>query len=127
MTGRRSRLRSGGRGRGRLRLLVILSILAGLVYAGKLYGEPYWTYLSMFDPVKEAAMTAAARSGGPEKALEQLQARARAEGLELGEDAIQIIQNDSEVVVRANWDVPIDMILYPHTLHFSIEKRQPAI
>jgi hypothetical protein len=107
--------------------MVVLAILGGLVYTGKLYGEPYWTYLSMMDPVKEAAMTAASRGGGAEKAVEQLQARARSEGLELGEDAIQVIQRDAEIVVRATWDVPIDMIFYPHSLHFSIEKRQPVL
>lgn len=115
----------GGRGAVRLGFLLFLLLLVGGFYLATLYGPAYWTYLSMFDPVQEAANTAASRSGGEEKARRQLLERARAEGLELDEEAVQIVREEVEVVVRVSWTVPINLPRYPQTLHFSIEKRSP--
>ena len=46
-------------GLSRLGTLIWLLLLAGGVYLGVKFVPPYWDYLSMLEPVKEAAMAAA--------------------------------------------------------------------
>ncbi|MFB3817816.1 MAG: hypothetical protein ACE147_09155 [Candidatus Methylomirabilales bacterium] len=113
----------GGRGASRFGVLVFLLILGGLAYLASLYIPPYWTYLSMQDPVKEAAMSAG--RGGEAKARAELLARARDLGLALEEEAVEFVQDGPEQVVRVDWAVPIELPRYVHTLRFHIEKRSP--
>lgn len=112
-----------GRGASRFGVLVFLAILAAAGYLASLYIPPYWTYLSMHDPVKEAAMNAG--RGGEAKARAELVARARDLGLLLEEEAVEFVQEGPEQVVRVDWAVPIELPRYLHTLRFHIEKRSP--
>src|SRR5512139_779920 len=112
-----------GRGASRFGVLVFLGLLAALGYLVSVYIPPYWTYLSMQDPVKEAAMTGS--RGGEAKARAELVSRARDLGLELPEEAVEFVQDGPEQVVRVDWSVPIDLPRYRHTLRFHIEKRSP--
>ena len=68
-------------------LLFLLLVAIGIYLAVK-FVPPYWTYLSLQDPVKEAAMAAAGQSG-EDRARADLIRRAREEGLNLGEEDIQ--------------------------------------
>ncbi len=110
-------------GASRFGVLLFLAVLGGLGYLAAAFTPPYWTYLSMQDPVKEAAMSAG--RGGEDRARAELLSRAQALGLELDEEAVEFEQDGLEQVVRVAWSVPVDLPRYRHTLHFHIEKRSP--
>jgi hypothetical protein len=114
--------RRGGRGATRFGILIGLLLLAGVAYAAAKYVPPYWTYLSLMDPVKEAAMQAARDEA---KARVSLLAQANALGLDLEEDAVECTKDETSEIVRLTWSVPVDLPKYRHTLRFSIEKRSP--
>jgi hypothetical protein len=101
---------------------VFLAIVVAAGYLAMAFVPPYWTYLSMMDPVKEAA-SRAARADGEERAREALLAQAKGLGLTLDEDAVQFSRQEAEQVVTVSWDVPVELPRYRHTLHFRIEKR----
>ncbi len=109
----------------RLGMLVGLLVLVGGIYLGAKFIPPYWGYLSMLDPVKEAAMAASAR-GNEERIRTGLIAKARDFGFELTEENVEIVQEGGLVVVRVAWEVPVDLPRYRHTLRFRVESQAPA-
>lgn len=125
-------MRSGRRramnppGMTRLRILVGLLVLVGGIYLGAMFIPPYWAYVSMLDPVKEAAMAAAMRGGNEERIRTNLMAKARDLGFELDEEKIEIVQDGNVVIVRVAWEVPVDLPRYRYTLHFRVESQAPA-
>jgi hypothetical protein len=106
----------------RLKLLVTLLMLAGLGYAGSKVIPVYWSYLSMFDPVREAAM-AASRPGKEDEARAELVTRARGVGVELDEERVEIDRDGNFVTVRVAWEAPVDLRAYRHTFRFRIEHK----
>ncbi len=110
----------GGGGRTRLGLLVFLLVLAAGLYLANKFIPPYWNYLSLVDPVKEAALVAATRQGGEGQARAQLLAAAKAQGVDLAEDDIEITREASGLTVRVSWVTPVELPRYRYDLHFSI-------
>ena len=109
----------------RVKLLVTLVVLASLVYVATKLGPPYWNYLAMHDPVKEAAMAISRRA--PEAEVRAgLIARARATDVTLEEENVEIMQRGNFAVVRVSWEVPLDIPMYRRTLRFHIEQAVPA-
>ncbi len=108
-----------------LKVLVTLLVLAGIGYVGVKLIPPYWEYLSLQDPVKEAAV-AYARQGKEAEVRTELIARAKSVGVALDEENVDIGQEGNLVVVRVTWEVPLDIPMYRRTLHFRIEKGVPA-
>ncbi|OGB93940.1 MAG: hypothetical protein A2Z31_00665 [candidate division NC10 bacterium RBG_16_65_8] len=102
-----------------------LLIVAGVGYVGSKLIPVYWSYLSMQDPVKEAAM-AASRPGKEAEVRTDLIARAKSVGVMLDEENVEIDRDGNFVTVRVAWEVPVDMRLYRRTLRFRIEKAAPA-
>ena len=121
--------RGGGRrdpaGLVRLKVLVVLLILVGMGYVASKIIPPYWDYLSLQDPVKEAAI-AYARQGKEAEVRAELIARARHVGVALDEEKVDVGQEGNWVVVRVAWEVPLEIPMYRHTLRFRIEKTVPA-
>ncbi len=115
--------RARPRGVTRLRALLFLVVLIAIGYLAATLGPPYWTYFSMFDPVKEASL-AATLPDGEQRARETLAYKARELGIELGEDGVSVDSTpDGEAVVRVAWSVPVNLLWYRHTLRFDIERR----
>jgi hypothetical protein len=112
---------TGAPGLTRLGLLATLVVLAGIGFAGSKVVPIYWNYLSMQNPVKEAAM-AVARPGKEAEARVELIARAKSLGVDLEEDAVEFGQEGDRVMVRVAWEVPLDLVLYRRTLRFRVEK-----
>jgi hypothetical protein len=108
-----------------LKVLVTLLVLAGAGYVGSVLIPVYWSYLSMFDPVKEAAL-AASRSGKDAEARAELMARAKGVGVALDEENVEIDRDGNFVVVRVAWEAPVDLRLYRRTLRFRIENKVPT-
>ncbi len=108
-----------------VKVLLTLLILVGLGYLGVKLIPPYWDYLSLQDPVKEAA-TAYARQGKEAEVRAELITRARQIGVTLDEERVEIGQEGTMIVVRVAWDVPLDIPGYHRTLRFRIEKGVPA-
>jgi len=104
----------------RLGFLVTVVVLAGIGFAGSKVIPIYWDYLSMQNPVKEAAM-AATRRGKEAEVRADLIARAKSLGVDLTEDAVEFDQQGDRIVVRVGWEVPLDLVLYRRTLRFRIE------
>jgi hypothetical protein len=122
---------SQGRGvdrwaRGRIRLGALLCILvaAAAMYLAIKFVPPFWTYLSMQDPVKEAAMTMVA-SGNEASVRADLIRQAAAQGLTLEDDNIDITQDGTILVVRITWVAPVELPRYRYDLRFRIEERVP--
>ncbi len=114
-----------GRAPGKIRLgvlLFILVVVAG-IYVVILYIPPYWTYLSMQDPVKEAAVTAVTARNGEAVAREDLLRKARELGLRLEDENIEITRVGQELVIRVTWVESVDLLRYRHDLHFLIEQH----
>ncbi|HSD51541.1 MAG TPA: hypothetical protein VLG48_09035 [Candidatus Methylomirabilis sp.] len=103
-------------------MLFILVVGAG-VYVAILFIPPYWTYLSMQDPVKEAALTAITTRDGEEVARADLLRKSRDLGLRLEDENIEIVHEGQELVVRVSWVEPVDLPRYRHILHFRLEQR----
>ena len=109
----------------RLGMLVGLLVLVGGIYLSAKFIPPYWAYLSMLDPVKEAAMAAATR-GNEERIRTGLIVKAKQFGFELDGENVEIVQDGNVVVVRVTWEVPLDLPRYRHTLRFRVESQAPA-
>jgi len=122
-----ARVRRRGRSSGlvSLKVLVVLLVLAGVGYVGMKLIPPYWDYLSLQDPVKEAVV-AYARHGKEAEVRAELIARARQIGIALDEERVDIGQEGNQVVVRVAWEIPLDIPLYRRSLRFRIEKGVPA-
>jgi hypothetical protein len=112
--------------RGRIRLGALLCILvaAAAMYLAIKFVPPFWTYLSMQDPVKEAAMTMVA-SGNEASVRADLIRQAAAQGLTLEDDNIDITQDGTILVVRITWVAPVELPRYRYDLRFRIEERVP--
>lgn len=117
-TGRRT---AGTPGMTRLGFLVTVVVLAGVGFAGSKVIPIYWDYLSMQNPVKEAAM-AITRPGKEDEVRAELIARAKSLGVDLAEDAVEFDRKGDQVMVRVAWQVPLDLVLYRRTLQFRIEQ-----
>lgn len=104
-------------------LLFLLMVGTGAYLAVK-FIPPYWTYLSLQDAVKEAAMAAAGRAG-EERARADLMRRAREAGLDLADEDVQFTREESQLVVRVSWVTPVELPRYRYDLRFRIEKRTP--
>ncbi len=114
-------------GRINYKLLFFLAVLAaGIILAIK-FIPPYWSYLSLQDPVKEAAMSAVSRRGGEEAARADLIRRAAEVGVSLGEENIQFIRDGSMLILRVRWTETVDLPGYPVRIPFQIEHRVPAV
>jgi len=109
-----------------LKLLFFLLVLAVAVVAVIKIVPPYWTYLSLQDPVKEAALTAVSRLGGEQAAREELVRRAADLGLGLGEENIQFVRDGSMLILRVRWSEAVELPGYRTTIPFQIEHRIPA-
>ena len=109
-------------GSARVKVLLTLLIVAGLGYVGNKLIPVYWSYLSMYDPVKEAAM-AASRPGKEAEARADLIARAKGVGVALDEENVEIDRDGNFVTVRVAWEVPVDLRVYRRTLRFRIESK----
>jgi hypothetical protein len=110
----------------RLGTLVALLVLASGIYLGAKFIPPYWAYLSMLDPVKEAAMSVTARGSDDERIRTNLIAKAKQLDVELDEENVEIVRNGNVVLVRVAWEVPIDLPRYRHTLRFQVESKAIA-
>lgn len=103
-------------------MLFILAAAAG-IYLAILFIPPYWTYLSMQDPVKEAALTAITTRDGEAAARADLLRKARDLNLRLEDENIQFVREGQELVVRVTWVESVDLPRYRHNLQFKVEQR----
>jgi hypothetical protein len=110
------------RGAVRPGFVVFLLIVIVVGYLAVVFVPAYWTYFSMLDPVKEAAIMAASPAG-EEAARARLLREARQAGLALDEDAVEFVRLEAEQVVRVRWSVPVELPRYRYTLRFNIERR----
>ncbi len=114
-------------GRINYKLLFFLAVVAAGIFLAIKFIPPYWGYLSLQDPVKEAAMTAVSRTGGQEAARADLIRRAAEVGVRLGEENIQFIRDGSILILRVRWTETVDLLGYPVRIPFQIENRVPAV
>ncbi len=112
------------RGGGRIRpgVVIFLLVVAAGVYLAAKFIPPYWAYLSLMDPVKEAALTAAMRQDNEDRARAQILAAAKEQGLNLAEDNVEFTRGPDGTTVRVSWVAPVELPRYRYDLHFSIEQ-----
>jgi hypothetical protein len=113
-------------GRINYKLVLFLAVLAAGLFLAVKFIPPYWKYLSLQDPVKEAALTAISRTGGEEAARADLIRRAAADGVALGEENIQFIREGSMLILRVRWSETVVLPGYRVRIPFSIEQSVPA-
>ena len=97
-------------------------VVAG-IYVVILFIPPYWTYLSMQDPVRDAAVTAVTARDGEATARAELLRKARDIGLRLEDENIEIVHEGQELVIRVSWVEPVDLPRYRYDIHFRVEQR----
>ena len=111
---------------GRIRpgVLLFILVVAAAIYLATKFVPPVWTFLSMQDPVKEAAM--AVVSQPDEKRLRaDLIRRAKEQGLELEDENIEITRDGVMLVIRVKWVAQVDLPGYRYDIPFQIEDRVP--
>jgi hypothetical protein len=104
--------------------LFVLLLIAGIYLAAK-FIPPYWTYLSMQDPVKEAAMALAMPRGDEAKVRADLIRRAAEQGLAIDDSNIYIDRQGVLVVVRVRWVARVDIPGFRYRIPFRVEDRVP--
>ena len=122
----RSQGRHGnGRAPGKIRLgaLLFVLVVGVAVYLAIVLIPPYWTYLSMQDPVRDAAVTAVTARDGEATARAELLRKARDIGLRLEDENIEIVHEGQELVIRVSWVEPVDLPRYRYDIHFRVEQR----
>ncbi len=102
--------------------MLFLLVVGGGIYLAAKFIPPYWIYLSMQDPVKEAAMGMATH-GNEAKVRADLIYRAKEQGLSLDEDNIEISRDGAMAVVRVRWMARVDLPRYRYDLPFRVEER----
>lgn len=114
-----------GRAPGRIRLgaLLFILVVGVAVYLAISLVPPYWTYLSMQDPVRDAAVTAVTARDGEATARAELLRKARDIGLRLEDENIEIVHEGQELVIRVSWVEPVDVPRYRYDIHFRVEQR----
>ncbi|HEX9899972.1 MAG TPA: hypothetical protein VGC81_12155, partial [Candidatus Methylomirabilis sp.] len=110
-------------GRIRLGALLFILVVGAAVYLAVSLVPPYWTYLSMQDPVRDAAVTAATARDGEATARAELLRKARDIGLRLEDENIEIVHEGQELVIRVSWVEPVDLPRYRYDIHFRVEQR----
>jgi cadmium resistance protein CadD (predicted permease) len=113
---------------GRIRLGAVLLVLVAVaaVYLAIKFVPPYWTYLGMLDPVKEAAMAMVSEHNVSEASVRaELIRRAKTQDLTLENDDIDIAQDGTMLVVQVTWVTPVELLRHRYDLHFQIEERVP--
>jgi len=94
-----------------------------VVYLAIVLVPPYWDYLSMQDPVRDAAVTAVTTRDGEVTARADILRKAREIGLRLQDENIEIVHEGQELVVRVSWVEPVDLGRYRYNLQFRVEQR----
>jgi hypothetical protein len=113
-------------GRINFKLLVFLLVVVAVIYLAIKFIPPYWTYLSLQDPVKEAALTAVSRQGGEDRAREELIRRAAENGVPLGQENISFDREGPMLTLRVRWSETVDLPGYRVRIPFEIEQSVPA-
>jgi hypothetical protein len=113
------------RGEGRLGAYLTLLILLAGIYAGIKLVPPYWTYLGMQQPVKEAALLAS-RPNGEALALQKIVTAGKEYDLELTEEQIEITITAETLTLRVTWEEPVEFFRYRKVLRFTVESSAPA-
>ncbi|HSB72231.1 MAG TPA: hypothetical protein VLT62_23125 [Candidatus Methylomirabilis sp.] len=102
--------------------MFVAVVAAGWYVASKLI-PPYWDYLSLQDPVKEALVTAA--RGDEARARQSILQQGGELGLPLTEEDIQFSREGPMLAVRVSWMIPVDLLRYRYDLHFQIQQTTP--
>jgi hypothetical protein len=102
--------------------VVFLLVVGAVGYVGTLVIPAYWAYLSLIDPVKEAAMAAAPRPEDEASVRTRLIENARVVGVALTDDDIEITRGGLKLAIRVSWVVPVDLPRYRYNLRFHIEQ-----
>ena len=111
-------------GKIRLGAVLLILVVAAAIYLAIKLAPPYWTYLSMKDPVKEAAMAILSTTDEATMRADLIR-RAQQQGLTLDDDNIDITRDNAMLVIRVTWVAPVDLPRYRHILRFRIEERVP--
>jgi len=103
--------------------LLFILVVGVAVYLAIILVPPYWTYLSMQDPVRDAAVTAVTTRDGEVTARAEILRKARDLGLRLEDENIEIVYEGQELVIRVSWAEPVDLARYHYNLQFRVEQR----
>lgn len=103
--------------------MLFILVVGVVVYLAIVLVPPYWDYLSMQDPVRDAAVTAVTTRDGEVTARADILRKAREIGLRLQDENIEIVHEGQELVVRVSWVEPVDLGRYRYNLQFRVEQR----
>ncbi|MEK7204852.1 MAG: hypothetical protein AAB254_05025 [candidate division NC10 bacterium] len=103
--------------------MLFILVVGVVVYLVISFVPAYWTYLSMQDPVRDAAVTAVITRNGEASARADLLRKARDMGLHLEDENIEIVHEGQELVIRVSWVEPVDLPRYRYDIHFRVEQR----
>jgi hypothetical protein len=104
-------------------VLVFLMVVGSGWYLCTKFIPPYWSYLSLQDPVKEALIVAV--RGNEDTARNSIIQRGREAGVALTDEDIEFFRNGPMLKVRVRWTVPVELPRYRYNLQFNIEHTTP--
>jgi len=122
-TGRTNRMvRDGERGGSRLNLLMTLVFLGATIFVAVKIIPPYVQNYQFEDAVKSECRFAL--SGYPRKTEDDVREDIWKKAQELSiplnkKEEIQVTVNQGNVTISTNYSIPIDLMVYQFTLHFS--------
>ncbi len=108
--------------KGFIKFVSTLIILALLVYAGIVFGIPYYKYSALKSDTKQIARITI---GDEERAKEQVLERAQELKIPLSPDKITVTKTERTVRIRTSWSETVNYLgLYQKTFNFKIDVEE---
>lgn len=108
--------------KGFIKFILTLIILILLVYAGIVFGKPYYKYSALKSDAKQIARITV---GEVDRAKEQVLERAHELKIPLSKDKITVTKTEKTVRIRTSWSETVDYLgLYQKTFNFKIDVEE---
>jgi hypothetical protein len=114
-----SRRRHGERGGARIKALIWTAILVGLAFVCWREIPPRMNDYQLQDKLKEEALFAAASRKSPDDVRKDVFDKIQDLGIPARKEDIKIELNLRGCKISVEYDVPIDLIVYQHVIHFT--------
>jgi hypothetical protein len=109
----------GQRGGARLRAIVWTIILVACVYVGWKEAPPRMNDYQLHDKMKEEALFAAASRKSADDVRNAVFERIQELGIPAKKEDIKVEVNLRGCRISVDYDVPVDLAVYQHVIHFS--------
>jgi uncharacterized protein (UPF0333 family) len=114
-------------GRGRLRLLIDLAILAAIVFIAIQTVPVYVQNYQLTDHIRQLAIQATAEHATAESVRSNVLAYARELSIPIRRENVKVGTGNNKVTIRINYSVPVDLKAFTWVLHFAPTAENQAL